>query len=116
MSKKQTVSLASLFEAERERDELRAENDEMLTKIVESLDERDELRTENERLQRQVDAARMIIGPLSKRPDLLDAADDVVRKVERLRQELEDILWMTDAEPQNIAEVIRAALDRSKCR
>jgi hypothetical protein len=37
--------------------------------------------------------------------------NELFAEIKRLRQELEDILWMTDAEPQNIAEVIRAALE-----
>jgi hypothetical protein len=39
-----------------------------------------------DRITRERDAARMILGPLSKRPDLLDACDDVVREIEHLRR------------------------------
>jgi hypothetical protein len=42
---------------------------------------------EIERLTRERDAARMMIGPLSQRPDLLDATEDVVGQIERLRAE-----------------------------
>ena len=47
-----------LLETARECAELRAENDEMLTKIVELLDERDELRAENEQLTYLLTLAR----------------------------------------------------------
>lgn len=44
------------------------------------------LRAENELLTRNRDAARMMIGPLSERPDLVDACEDVVREVAHLKR------------------------------
>jgi hypothetical protein len=51
--------------------------------------EADELRANVELLTRNRDAARMIIGPLSERPDLVDACEDVVREADELRAENE---------------------------
>jgi hypothetical protein len=51
--------------------------------------EADELRADVELLTRNRDAARMIIGPLSERPDLVDACEDVVREADELRAENE---------------------------
>lgn len=77
--------------AEAEVERLRAEN----RGLTETIEEWQEIHgtfvanPEVERLTRQRDAARMIVGPLSERPDLLDACDDVVREVSHLKRVIE---------------------------
>lgn len=62
----------------------------------ELMNELNALRTEREHMQRTCEAARMIIGPLSARPDLLDATDDVVRELVRLRKVREVLIEAAD--------------------
>jgi hypothetical protein len=69
--------------------------------------ELDALRAENERLTRERDAARMMIGPLSNRPDLVDATEDVVRGVMRVRAEAEHLR----AELRTCQETLTACLE-----